>query len=390
MLRIPGPCHRNCPGYLCYLIKHETEGLQQTQAVCWWGQMRKPQIPANEEQRLAALGVLGMLYSPSEERFDRITRLARKVFDVPIALVSLVAEDCQWFKSAQGLTADQTSREISFCGHAILMDEAMVVPDALTDERFADNPLVTGPPFLRFYAGHPVEYQGKKLGTLCLIDHAPRTFSADEREDLRSMALWVQNEISVTALSEAQVELLIELGAAKRQSMIDPLTRTWNRHGIEELLAKELARARREQSSVCIMLVDIDDFSRVTGAHSQAIADAVLMETAQRIRTAIRPQDLIGRLEGDRFLLFLGDCFTNRAAGIAQRILTCVNETPVDAADQAVTISISVGAACVASAEHTDVQALTALARAALNEARQEGGKRARVRTLTQDKPPTP
>lgn len=350
--------------------------------------MKKPQKPANEQERLAAFDGLGILYSPSEERFDRITRLARKVFDVPIALVSLVAEDCQWFKSAQGLAADQTSREISFCGHAILRDDTMVVPDALADERFADNPLVTGPPFLRFYAGHPVEYKGKKLGTLCLIDQEPRTFSASDREDLRSMALWVQNEISVTALSEAQVELLKELGAAKRQSMIDPLTKTWNRQGIEELLAREVARSRREQTAVSIMLADIDNFARVDESHSPAISEAVLMETAQRIRTAVRPQDLIGRMERDRFLLFLSDCNTNRAAGIAQRILTAIHEKPFAAADQSVAVSISVGAACVASAEHADISALTALAGGALREARQDGGKRARLRTLAPETPP--
>lgn len=352
--------------------------------------MKKPQIPADEDERLEALGGLGILYSPSEERFDRITKLARKIFDVPIVLVSLVAEDCQWFKSAQGITADQTPREVSFCGHAILSDDALVVPDASVDERFADNPLVTGPPNLRFYAGYPVEYKGKKLGTLCLIDDQPRTFSASDREDLKSMALWVQNEISLTALSEAQVELLKELGAAKRLSMIDPLTKTWNRQGMEELLVKEMARSRREQESVSIMTIDIDDFGRVSDEFGQAVADSVLMETAQRIRTAVRPQDLIGRYDSDQFLLFLGDCFTNRAAGIAQRVLACINEEPVAVGDFSVGISASIGTACIARAENGDIQPLLDLAREAMLDARREGGKRARIRTLEREVQTTP
>lgn len=345
--------------------------------------MQKPRIPDNENERLAALDGLGVLYSPSEERFDRITKLARKIFDVPIALVSLVAADCQWFKSAQGLTADQTPREVSFCGHAILKDDALIVPDAHVDNRFSDNPLVTGPPNVRFYAGYPIEYEGKKLGTLCLIDVEPRTFSMSDREDLQSMALWVQNEISLTALSQAQVELLKELGAAKRQSMIDPLTKSWNRQGIEELLVKEMARSRREQEAVSIMLIDVDDFGRVSDNHGQDVSDAVLMEVAQKVRSAIRPQDLVGRLDGDRFLLFLGDCFSNRAAGIAQRVLTSVTEEALAAGGQPMPITVSVGVASTANAEDGDIRALMDLAEDALGDARREGGGRARLRTLS-------
>ena len=103
--------------------------------------MKRPQIPSDEQERLAALDSLRIVCSPAEERFDRITRLAQTIFNVPIALVSLVSEKCQWFKSAQGLTASQTPREISFCGHAILSYDALVVEDTLLNPDFADNPL---------------------------------------------------------------------------------------------------------------------------------------------------------------------------------------------------------------------------------------------------------
>ncbi|MFM5486675.1 GAF domain-containing protein, partial [Aeromonas veronii] len=118
--------------------------------------MQSPVVPDNERLRLDALRRLAILDSPAEERFDRITRMARNMFDVPIALVSLVDENRQWFKSCCGLPVLETPRDISFCGHAILGEELFVVEDAAQDPRFSDNPLVTGEPHIRFYAGHPL------------------------------------------------------------------------------------------------------------------------------------------------------------------------------------------------------------------------------------------
>jgi len=159
--------------------------------------MRKPRLPANEAQRLAALRALNILDTPPEERFDRITRLARRIFNVPLALISLVDADRQWFKSRQGLKATQTPRDISFCGHAILDDDLLVVPDARRDPRFSGNPLVTRPPRIRFYAGCPlVAPDGSKLGTLCVMDRRPRRMSAAERQTLRDLAELAQNELS--------------------------------------------------------------------------------------------------------------------------------------------------------------------------------------------------
>ena len=127
--------------------------------------MRKPDFPADEQRRLQALRDLELLDTPAEERFDRLTRIAQSVFQAPIALVSLVDAQRQWFKSRQGLDATETPRDISFCGHAILGDEVFYIPNALEDPRFADNPLVAGAPDIRFYAGAPLaSADGYKLG----------------------------------------------------------------------------------------------------------------------------------------------------------------------------------------------------------------------------------
>jgi GAF domain-containing protein len=143
-------------------------------------------IPADDAQRLQALHELLILDTPPEERFDRIAAFAAQEFDVPIALVSLVDRNRQWFKARVGLEVCETARDISLCGHALLEDETLVIPDALADPRFADNPLVLGEPFIRFYAGAQLRVPGPvTLGTLCLIDTRPRQL---DRMDLVILA----------------------------------------------------------------------------------------------------------------------------------------------------------------------------------------------------------
>ena len=131
----------------------------------------------NEKQRLKALRALVILDTPPEERFDRIAAFAAKEFDMPMALVSLVDRDRQWFKSNFGLEARETPRDVSFCGHAVTLSAPLVVLDALEDHRFLDNPLVTGPPYVRFYAGAGLRLPyGETVGTLCVMDRRPRAF----------------------------------------------------------------------------------------------------------------------------------------------------------------------------------------------------------------------
>jgi len=158
--------------------------------------MLVPAIPPDEERRLQRLRSLELLDTPAEERFDRLTRLACFIFDVPIALVTLVDESRQWFKSHQGLEISESARDISFCGHTILNDDTLVVADARSDLRFADNPLVTGEPGIRFYAGAPIAGEdGYRIGTLCLLDRRARVFSEPERRALRDLADSVMHEM---------------------------------------------------------------------------------------------------------------------------------------------------------------------------------------------------
>jgi len=153
--------------------------------------------PAGEAERLAALRELSLLDSAPDERFDRLARLAAGLLEVPVSLVSLVDRDRQWFKSRVGTLLTETPRDVSFCAHAILEREPMVVPDALEDERFAHNPIVAGPPHVRFYAGCPLTLpDGHALGTLCVMDTRPRSFSERQLGLLRDLADMVEEELA--------------------------------------------------------------------------------------------------------------------------------------------------------------------------------------------------
>ncbi|WP_422365810.1 GAF domain-containing sensor histidine kinase [Pelagibius sp.] len=159
-------------------------------------------IPFDEVQRLASLQALDILDTPPEPAFDRVTRLAAQQFDVPIALISLIDPARQWFKSKIGLEVDETPREFSFCQFAIMDDQVMQVPDATVDPRFAQNPLVTGEPHIRFYAGAPlVTEKGFRLGTLCMIDSRPRQpLDEVQQARLRDFAELVINEMELRRL----------------------------------------------------------------------------------------------------------------------------------------------------------------------------------------------
>ena len=237
--------------------------------------MKKPEIPYDEKIRLDTLRSLGVLDTPPEERYDRLTRTAKRLFGVPIALVSLIDENRQWFKSCVGVSVSETPRDISFCGHAILGDEVLVIPDATKDVRFADNPLVLSGPEIRFYAGCPLNINGHKMGTLCLIDPIARSFSEEDITALKDLASMVEHELLNAELkiakeaAEASARAKSVFLAAMSHEIRTPMNGVL---GMLELLKKsKLEVVQRDQVHVAISSVtsllglinDILDFSKI-------------------------------------------------------------------------------------------------------------------------------
>ena len=184
--------------------------------------LRSYPLPADEIGRLAELDRYQILDTPEEHTFNHITALASRIFDAPMALVTLVAEERQWFKSKVGLSACETSRDVAFCTYAILGDDVLVVPDALQDPRFRGNALVTGPPDIRFYAGAPlITPSGHKLGTLCVIDTAPRScFGGKDERTLSDLSALVMDQLDLRC-AEAERQRLESLLVQQKQDLED-------------------------------------------------------------------------------------------------------------------------------------------------------------------------
>ena len=156
-----------------------------------------PAKPANEQQRLATLRGYEILDTEPEAGFDDLTLLASYVCQTPVALISLIDADRQWFKSKVGVSVTETSRDVAFCASAILQQDIFIVPDATQDERFAGNPLVVSEPKIRFYAGATLTTNGQALGTLCVLDRVPRELSPEQLEALRALSRQVMAQLEL-------------------------------------------------------------------------------------------------------------------------------------------------------------------------------------------------
>jgi diguanylate cyclase (GGDEF)-like protein len=251
--------------------------------------MKAPDYPENEDVRINTLRSLNILDTKPEERFDRLTRLAKRLFGVSIAMVNLVDIDRLCVKSVQGLEVTESPRETSFCGHAILGNDILVVSDALSDQRFCDNPFVIGDPNVRFYAGVPIVVtNGSKVGTLCLVDYEPRTFSEEDQGLLRDLAQMAEQEL-----------------AAVRMATIDELTQISNRRGFIALAIHSLSLCQRLNKPASLFFFDLDLFKEINDRYGHGEGDRALMGFSQILKEAFRESDVIGRLGGDEFVVLL-------------------------------------------------------------------------------------
>ncbi|MEM6792077.1 MAG: GAF domain-containing protein [Myxococcota bacterium] len=248
-------------------------------------------IPADDHIRVEALHALDVLDQPADETFDRYTRLLSATLSVPIALVSLIDLNRQWFLSRVGLDATETPREVSFCGHAIMQSEPLVIDDATADPRFADNPVVTGPPFVRFYAGAPLRTpSGHAIGTLCAIDTVKRRLASSDIAMLKDLAAMVSSDMVRRALQGVEEAT----GLPRRERFLALLEHY-----------DELACRRDVSTTRLRVRVDAPDDGLPAGDHAER--SRFLVALGAHLRRSLSWADAVGRVAPNEFGLMALD-----------------------------------------------------------------------------------
>lgn len=254
-----------------------------------------------EAARLEALYRYDILDTEPEEAFERITRLVKSVLQMPMAVVSLVDRDRQWFKSRQGVGASETRRDISFCTHAIKDTQPLIVPDALADPRFAESPIVLGDPHIRFYAGVPLRTRdGYNLGALCSMDTKARVLSCEQLDLLQDLAQLVVDELELRLLAST-----------------DSLTGAMSRRAFIDQARSDIARADRHGAPLSCAILDIDHFKTINDTYGHAVGDLVLRRVAAVCAAELRVSDYLGRIGGEEFAMILPETPLIGAAEIA-------------------------------------------------------------------------
>lgn len=330
--------------------------------------------------KLANLHSLDPFYTPLEERFERITRLARRALNVPVAAITVVQGERQWFKSVLGWQVTELPMTKSLCSIVIEKGDCVIVEDTRDELTFMSNPLVCKKPKFRFYAGYPIKSSdGKTIGTFCVLDTKPRTTDTRFGETLADLGNMAQRELFAVELSNAQTALVAKLGEARRQAMFDPLTRLWNRRGGLDLLRAALRESVKHDHTLGICLVDIDNFKQINDQFGHRVGDQVLSKIASTIVASVRPQDIVSRYGGDEFLVIVRDVNVKDCREVANRICVNMKNLPIRTREATLPTSVSIGVAMRNLGDPIDTVQLVEAADHALYKSKREGRNRVSV-----------
>lgn len=315
--------------------------------------------PENEAERLEVLRSLGLLETPPEERFDRFTRFAQRLYDVPISFIGLIGEDMQWFKSIQGLELEHMPRDVTFCSHTLLQEKRMIVEDAAQDERFHNNPLVRNEPYIRFYAGVQLFMKDQPIGTLCLVDTKPRSLADEDLAILEDLGGMVEQEFLAQAMATT-----------------DDLTGLSNRRGFRSIAQHALALCRRMDKPATMMFFDLDGFKEINDNFGHAEGDKVLRDIGQMMLNEFRNSDVVARLGGDEFCVLLTGTAAESIDKPLKNLMDAIHEENLNLP---YTIGYSVGTVAFEADKHASIDDLLMEADAAMyreKKARKDGPSR--------------
>jgi diguanylate cyclase (GGDEF)-like protein len=337
-------------------------------------------IASTATLKIANIHSRDLFYTPLEERFERITRVARRALQVPVAAISLLNDDKQWFKSAAGWGISELSRDQAICKLTIESGEFVAIDDTLNDPRVANLNVVVSAPKFRAYAGFPlVDEHGGTVGTFCVFDVRPREFTAADRQTILDLAAMAQRELLSDELSSAHAALTSKLGMARREALMDPLTHLWNRRGASVLMKGAFTAADQRGTSIALALLDLDNFKRVNDNLGHHTGDEVLRRVASRLLSSVRGDDAICRLGGDEFLVLMIDTDANIASRVAERIRHMITDTAIPTRDGAVPMSVSVGFTVRQPRDPSTVEVLLERADKALMQSKAAGRNRVRM-----------
>lgn len=323
---------------------------------------RSIDVADQENERLAALDRLDILDTGQEEAFDRIARLIKLSLGVETSIVSLIDSHRQWYKAAIGTPHTEVPIEETFC-RVVLRDKApLLVGDASEDIRFRDNPHVTAPAGVRFYASVPITTrEGHIVGTICAIDSRARQATGNELSILADLA-----EIAVSEMELRQL------------ATIDGLTGVATRRAFREEGNKHVALARRHRGALSLVSIDVDHFKSINDTYGHAAGDRVLTTLAQAVREAVRQTDIVGRIGGEEFALLLPHTDRARAQEVAEKLRTQVRALRLPGMHPPINVSASFGVATL-DPDRDDMDGLLQKADEALYDAKRNGRNRVTV-----------
>lgn len=315
----------------------------------------------DEAGRLAALNRYDILDTATEDEFEQIIQLVQRVFAMPMAAVTLVDGDRQWFKARRGIGPAETPRSIAFCHHTIAAADGLAVEDTAVDTRFATSPLVTGDPNIRSYLGVPLRTpDGYQVGALCILGNEARRFSLEDREILRRFSEVVMSQMELRQLASR-----------------DSLTGTLTRRAFDQEAFEALALIRKKAIDAAVLMIDLDHFKATNDIHGHAVGDDVLKAVSATIEALVGPYAALGRLGGEEFGVLIQPADRAGILAIAEDLRCAIAAMTMPAQpDIRVTASIGIG---LAAPDMASVEDWMKIADDALYAAKRDGRNLVRI-----------